>query len=774
MQREKPVDLLRELISLFLVVGLVVAFFFELIADSQVPLFRDLGPIFYPMRFSLAHSLHAGEFPLWDSQLAMGFPLLANFQAGAFYAPNLVYLALPFWSAVRTTFVFHFVVAAVGAYWLGRYWGWSRSVAVIGSVLFCFSGCIISLLNLLNHLQTAVWLPWVVLSSEKLFRFRSKWAFLSFVIVAATQLFAGSPEFYVMSMSLVFLNGLKLMREIKLPLRSILLPFLVGNGFVVGLSMCQILPSMELIREATRFRAPSYGSSTFWSLHPASLVNLLFLDKEVDQTSFARFQSFFDLPSPFLMTLYLGALFPFGMSNWFLTARKAQQRCLLGVLLLTLTLSLGSYAPFYDLLYRYVPLTFLSRFPEKIFFMALCLLIYAALQGLAELLRESNGPKSCGYLIGPAILCAVLLVCDVGLQIRKDVAAALSVKDIPALLFSLERQMVLLFCVGLLFFLRQRRRIQASLFQGLLVAVAFSDLYAAHKPYQFLARQDLLSKRPEALALLEGQDFYRLFYVSSPLPLHPVAALFSGAKSPADQGSFALETLRPNTGRFWGVGYIQDIDALSRRSYSLFLEVAGGLPRGDLIRLLARMNAKYVVSLTELRAEGITLLAHLAKHPSWFYRIEEVTPRAYVVAHARYEEDPKQTVTQLATQEFDPAQVVLLDEPVDLPETRDFFGMVKILSYKNQQVSLLAVVNAPAVLILTDAFAPGWKVYVNGTERRIQRANYFFRAVLLPAGQSRIFFQYEPDSLRRGIIVTVVSASLLVGVAIARPSVFAL
>ncbi len=752
----------------------VLAFFFEMIADSQVPLFRDLGPIFYPMRFSLAYSLQAGELPLWDSKLAMGFPLLANFQAGAFYAPNLAYVLLPFWTAVKVTFIFHSLVAAAGAYCLCRFWGWSRFVAVIGSVLFCFSGCMISLLNLLNHFQSAVWLPWLILSSEKLFLFRTKSALFGFVLVAATQLFAGSPEFYAMTMSLVLLNGVKLMGERELPLRRILLPFLLGNGFAVGLSMCQILPGLELLRETARFQAPSYGSSTFWSLHPGSLLNLIFLDKEVDPTSFASFQSFFDLPAPFFMTLYVGALFPFGLSNWFLTGRRTQRCGLAGIILVTLALSLGSHTPFYGLLYQYAPLMFLSRFPEKFFFVPFCLLVYTALQGLADLLKESNERRSSGYLIGPAILCAILLVCYIGLQANGHMAVAISINDIPALLFSLERQIVLLIGVGLLLFLRQTKKIQVSLFQGLVVAVAFIDLYAADAPYRFLADQTLLSKRPEALTLLKGRDFYRLFYVSSPLPLHPVAALFSGAKSPADQARFALETLRPNTGRFWGVNYVQDVDALARRSYSLFLEVASGLSRGDLIRLLARMNAKYIISLAEFRADGLTLLAHFPKHPSWFYRIEQVTPRVYVVPYASYEKDPKQTIAKLGSQEFDPNEFVLLDEPVRLSETRHFSGTVRILSYTNQQVGLFAVLNAPAILVLTDAFAPGWKAYVNGTETRILRANHFFRAVLLPAGQSRILFEYEPDSLRHGIIVTAMSASLLVGVAGTRLSIFAL
>src|SRR5262245_45958820 len=205
-----------------------------MIAGSAVPLFRDLAPIFYPMRYSLADSLRGKELPLWDSQLAMGFPLLANFQAGAFYAPNLAYLVLPFWTAVRATFVLHFVVAAVGAYWLCRFWGWSRYIAVIVAVLFCFFGVIVSLLSLLYLFLSAVLLPCAVLSSERVFRSQSKWAFLSFVIVATTQFFAGSPEFYAMSMALAFLNGLKLMAESKLPFKRILLPFLLGNGLVAG------------------------------------------------------------------------------------------------------------------------------------------------------------------------------------------------------------------------------------------------------------------------------------------------------------------------------------------------------------------------------------------------------------------------------------------------------------------------------------------------------------------------------------------------------------
>jgi hypothetical protein len=370
------------------------------------------------------------------------------------------------------------------------------------------------------------------------------------------------------------------------------------------------------------------------------------------------------------------------------------------------------------------------------------------------------------------MLWAVLLVCYTSLRLGGGVAPASSLRDVPGLLVSLERQILLLSCVGALFYVWQTRKIHTALFHGVLVAVVFIDFYTAHKPYRFLTDQTLISRRPEALDLIKDQDSYRLFYLSAPLPLHPVAALFAGAKSPSDQGIFALETLRPNTGRIWGVNYLQDIDALSRRSHSLFLEVANGLARSDLIRLLGRMNAKYIFTLEELAVDGVTPLAHLPKHPSWLYRIEQVTPRAYVVPQAMQEKDPKRAITRLAEREFNPSQLVLLEEPVPLPIAGDFSGAVTILSYRALQISLAAVLDKPGILVLADAFAPGWNAYVNGTRTRILRGNYFFRAVALPAGRHQVLFRYEPDSFRYGIVVTVLSLGLLVGILMSRLTLF--
>jgi hypothetical protein len=73
----------------------------------------------------------------------------------------------------------------------------------------------------------------------------------------------------------------------------------------------------------------------------------------------------------------------------------------------------------------------------------------------------------------------------------------------------------------------------------------------------------------------------------------------------------------------------------------------------------------------------------------------------------------------------------------------------------------------PAKLVLADSFYPGWRVYVNGQEREILKANVFFRGVDLPAGTHIVEFLYRPRSFALGLTVSLATlgAVLLVSVA---------
>jgi uncharacterized membrane protein YfhO len=77
--------------------------------------------------------------------------------------------------------------------------------------------------------------------------------------------------------------------------------------------------------------------------------------------------------------------------------------------------------------------------------------------------------------------------------------------------------------------------------------------------------------------------------------------------------------------------------------------------------------------------------------------------------------------------------------------------------------------SGPGYLVVADAFYPGWRAWVDGTEQSVQRANFLFKAVAIPSGPSRVRLEYEPTKFVEGlrissIAVIVASTMIVVGV----------
>lgn len=93
-------------------------------------------------------------------------------------------------------------------------------------------------------------------------------------------------------------------------------------------------------------------------------------------------------------------------------------------------------------------------------------------------------------------------------------------------------------------------------------------------------------------------------------------------------------------------------------------------------------------------------------------------------------------------------------------------GQVTIVEYDDTRAVLQVESSAPAYLILRDAYYPGWTARVNGESRPILRANVIFRALQVPAGQSRVVFAFEPTlwriALAGGALLWIAAVSLLV------------
>jgi hypothetical protein len=80
----------------------------------------------------------------------------------------------------------------------------------------------------------------------------------------------------------------------------------------------------------------------------------------------------------------------------------------------------------------------------------------------------------------------------------------------------------------------------------------------------------------------------------------------------------------------------------------------------------------------------------------------------------------------------------LAEPPVGATET------VRIVEDRPERVEIEAHVAAPALVVLTDTWYPGWQATVDGQPAPIVRADHAFRGVRVTAGTHRIVYRYLP------------------------------
>jgi len=766
-----------ELTAVIALAFMLVWFCDELIFAGKIPFFRDLGSYFYPIKFSVAEAFQAGELPLWDRRMAAGFPVAAGFQSAVFYPPSVVFYFFPFYAAIQVSFVFHYAIALYGSYFLFRSWNYPIFVAVIGSIVFSFGGTIVSLTNVLNHFQSAVWLPWSIFLWERTLRSERWTDFVLFSVVLLCQLLAGSPEIFTLSVSLLVLDAFRLRREQRISgfVRAMVILTLAGL-VMIGLAMVQLLPTGELIMQSRRDQPIPAVEALAWSLRPSSLIGLLLPTLEADSSLSLGLRLLLAEGVPFLLSHYMGVIAIFGLCAWFYNARRKERLLLISLLIVSLLLAFGSFTPVYPFLYDWVPLFRVMRFPEKYFYLTFALLVFATVRGLGYLADAKNS-RAPGILAATILLMWIIAYAifrwDPNLLARliqppqaDPAVTTVNPTTVAAIFFSLEKQIAVSLVFTVLFFLNRFGYLRPALLQSLLVLAVFVDLSIANKPLHFLRDKELIVNASRVVKTPPA-DHGRFFYYPPGNNLHPSYVFVQGNPSFEKATEIALNNLLPNAGRLYGFEYFQDIDALSRRSYTDFLNFINVLPPVKRGKLLRALNVRYVVSFHPLDdVKGINLLRAFPEHYSKLYEVTDSVPRAYIVSSAIHDPNPHSTMRRLVSDEFDPMRQVILDTP-SAPTSRLMSqSSVAIAHYGNNQVQIKAQLSDSGILVFTDAYYPGWKVYIDGNEGKILRANYFFRAVELAAGSHTVEFIYLPFSFKLGLAISLVTAGFLVTVSL--------
>jgi uncharacterized membrane protein YfhO len=80
-----------------------------------------------------------------------------------------------------------------------------------------------------------------------------------------------------------------------------------------------------------------------------------------------------------------------------------------------------------------------------------------------------------------------------------------------------------------------------------------------------------------------------------------------------------------------------------------------------------------------------------------------------------------------------------------------------------ERIRIEAESPGAGLLVVADAFWPGWKATVDGRPVPIQRADLLVRAVRWPAGKHLLEMSYQPPEVTLGIAVSAAAALVAVG-----------
>jgi hypothetical protein len=773
-----------------------VALFHEAVLGGRQFFYRDLALLWHPQAEAFVHSIASGSWPLWNPFISFGQPLLANPNNEVLYPFTWLNLFMTAWTYYTWYVVFHFVLAGVGTWLLGRHLGLSQAAAVVAGLLFVTSGPFLSLVNLWAHMAAVAWMPWIVWAGDRALLRPGIRPALAWGALFAATILCGSPEMGVMAAMVSATLTLRHLpgwwREPRRA-RAALWCGLLALAFALALSAGQWIPSLDLARHSVRAQMPA-SAREYWSIHPLNLVQLalpVFADRLPIHGVFRA--QWYESREPYLVSLYLGlpvwALTLAGLANG---RNRRWAWALGGLALLAVLVALGRHAPVYEAMVMLVPPLRSLRFPAKAVVLASFALALVAGHGF-DTWRERRGSgavwtavclvlalAAAAALTGGILVSAGAEQWGSGLLLRGRQTYAEILAPVSRGLLTCGVLGAIAAAAALL--QRLGGRVRGPVLAGVVAAAALADLVVAQRGLNPTAPRAALAGVPPVLSSARPAPHQRLFVFdytrsgTAPRFLRHERPFVSAVRE-EDWGNPWHGTLvlrdyaYPSFLAVWGLEGSFGVDAVKLLSLDV-TTLNALMERYDesatLTRRLLRLAAvDTVVALHRKGFEDLTPVATVPSRllePILVHRVPDPLPRAFVVGRARVAPVGRGWRALIAS-DFDPAREVVLPEGPVLDSGAT--GTARIVDRRPDRVEVDVELDGPGYLVLVDAYDPGWQASIDGRTTRVLRANVAFRAVQVPAGAHRVRFVYRPLSVKVGVGVSVLAAVVAAVLALA-------
>ncbi|MBN8550076.1 MAG: YfhO family protein, partial [Deltaproteobacteria bacterium] len=293
----------------------------------------------------------------------------------------------------------------------------------------------------------------------------------------------------------------------------------------------------------------------------------------------------------------------------------------------------------------------------------------------------------------------------------------------------------------------------------LVVGLCMLDVLSIHR--HLLPSVPLAEIRStETLPVLQKQDQFPLRVYSNFLNL------------PAEiqddqQWQFQKALLALGSGSFYGISNVNAPSGVTLQDEEFLQETIHAIPKEKIIEYLGSLSVSVLPSSKVLPYHDLELRKNSALKDVFVYDLKTSQPRYKLVDKLHTLPSQDAVRASLPTSSF--GEAALGSNPYTEDRVREVTPLspqdsVSLMHYSPQRLEFRAELAAPALLILNEAYHRGWSAQINGRDFPVLRANYFLRAVFLPAGRSEIIFSYATPGLLLGAFISIVT---ILGLAVA-------
>lgn len=688
----------------------------------------DVVDYVYPYATYLASAWSHGRWPpLWNQDVFLGVPYLANIQAETLYPPNLLLAVLPVLPVLAWLEAIHVCVAGLGMYFFAlRAARLGRPGAAVAALVFMIGPYLTGQMAHVDLLDAIAWAPWLMLAVDRNARRPRAWLAATIGALVALIVLGGHPQAAYFSLilgAIAGLGGLWPGLRARQWTHSLRAAGACAGGVCLGagLAAAQLIPTAELVSQSIRSGGVSPAVAGDSPLFPRGLLGTL-LPHYSSQLS------------PEIPGASLGAA-PLALAALALVTRWRSTfvRGWLVVGLVGLWAATGHQGRLYDVLYHLVPGLSLFRVPARLLvFTTVALALLAGLgTRVALVMARARSP-------GPVLAAAALALVpslSVGFYELAGSPDPRWLRLFPARPGPPAEDLLLaaaFICAigGAILVARARPGLRTAVGPALVVLV-LADTW--------LATQPIYSRHP-----LPAEAYAPTGGARSLLSADPSSRYLTLVAT--DAGLVPNQNLE--LGILNGEGYDGGVLPVQRYvAYRQPLLPPGSSNRPDFI--LAFLTDR-IYSVDRLREMGVTSVV----------AVDGTDPNGgscpCLVAG-----DARDGVRVWSVPEA-PGRAWLESAGGRQPQV--------VVSDTGERVEVAVRAEQASLLVLADTDYPGWAAQIDGRPAAIERWNGLLRAVAVPAGEHRVVFTYSPHSVQAGYAVSLLSLLVLTWLLAARPA----